>query len=170
MLKISLPAAPCVGSRMVVWRTRDAYLCKTSRLLNVEAYESGKEHKERAVAWQQAQKDKVSWQQRVDKGTEYKAQRHEGQAADPNVHTLFAGTKQELAAGEPCARAFKKKEFSTALCPYPAAIGKWLNASKNGHHELEWYEQKHTSGSIEIGLSSIKEQQNSLLHKQCYHL
>eukprot|EP00983_Pelagomonas_calceolata_P059300 1145852-Pelagomonas_calceolata.AAC.3 len=67
--------------------------CKTSRLQNIKAHESGKKQKERAAPWQQAQKDKASWQQRMDKGTEYKAQRHKGQAANPNLHTLLASTK-----------------------------------------------------------------------------
>eukprot|EP00983_Pelagomonas_calceolata_P079934 1154923-Pelagomonas_calceolata.AAC.5 len=96
--------------------------CPLHWLRNVKAYESGKKHKERAAAWQQAQNGKASWQQRMDKGTEYIAQRHAGQATDPNLHVLFASTTQEHAAGEPCAQAFKSREFSIASFPYPAAI------------------------------------------------
>eukprot|EP00983_Pelagomonas_calceolata_P040312 1137560-Pelagomonas_calceolata.AAC.3 len=74
-------------------------LCKTSRLQNVKAHESGKQHKGRAAAWQQAQ-DKASWHQLMDKGAK----------------------RQEIAAGEPCARAFKRRKFSIASFPYPRAI------------------------------------------------
>eukprot|EP00983_Pelagomonas_calceolata_P001003 34947-Pelagomonas_calceolata.AAC.4 len=94
-------------------------LCKTRKLQNVKAHENGKKHKERAAAWQQAQKEKGAWQKRKNKGAEYIAPRHAGQAADPNLHTLLASTKQKLAAGEPCAWAFKTNEFSIA--PFPSS-------------------------------------------------
>eukprot|EP00967_Tisochrysis_lutea_P054047 scaffold67415_cov17-Tisochrysis_lutea.AAC.1 len=94
--------------------------CKTSflyRLQNVKAHKSGKRHKEHAAAWQHAQKDKASWQQRMDKGAEYLAQRRAGQAADPNLHTLFASTKQALAAG--VSVRWRSKARSSALRPFP---------------------------------------------------
>eukprot|EP00983_Pelagomonas_calceolata_P082992 1156058-Pelagomonas_calceolata.AAC.1 len=36
-----------------------------------------------------------------------------------------------------CARDWKSKEFSIASFPYPAAIGKWLDASKCGRYVLD---------------------------------
>eukprot|EP00983_Pelagomonas_calceolata_P092741 1157703-Pelagomonas_calceolata.AAC.2 len=85
------------------------------------------------MAW----KDKASWQQLMDKEAKYIAQRHARQTAEPNLHTLSATTKQALAAGEPCAQAFKSKKFSIASFPYPAAMGKWLKASKHGRFGQE---------------------------------
>eukprot|EP00983_Pelagomonas_calceolata_P045402 1139724-Pelagomonas_calceolata.AAC.3 len=63
------------GSGMVVWTTTVEHVaqclfCKPGfqcRLQNMKAHESGKKHKERAAAWQQAQKNKAAWQKRLDK-------------------------------------------------------------------------------------------------------
>eukprot|EP00983_Pelagomonas_calceolata_P066223 1148921-Pelagomonas_calceolata.AAC.1 len=102
---ISLPTAPCVGSRMVVWRTSGASLQdqQTSEFIlsAFKAHESGKKHKEHAAAWQQAQKDKASRQQRMDKGTEYIAR----------------------SWGSPVRRHSRAKISAIASFPYPAAIG-----------------------------------------------
>eukprot|EP00983_Pelagomonas_calceolata_P057651 1145163-Pelagomonas_calceolata.AAC.1 len=100
-------------------------LCKTSRLQNVKAHESGKKHKERAAAWQQAQKVKASWQQRMVKGTEYIAQRHKGQAADPTC-TLYKLQAQNnnLQLGSPVHGRSRAKSSAIASFPYPKAIGK----------------------------------------------
>eukprot|EP00967_Tisochrysis_lutea_P094551 scaffold137463_cov14-Tisochrysis_lutea.AAC.1 len=64
------PAALCanIGSRMVVLMTT----------MN----EEGKKHKDCVAAWQQGQKDRAAWLQRLDKGAKYTAQRRAGQAAD----------------------------------------------------------------------------------------
>eukprot|EP00983_Pelagomonas_calceolata_P105851 1159175-Pelagomonas_calceolata.AAC.13 len=95
---------------------------------NVCEREKGKKHKERVAAWQQAQKDRAVWQQRLDKGAELTAQRRVGQAAE----LMFSAMKylkgpqhnrlkeQHLTA---CARAFKSKECSVASFSYPAANG-----------------------------------------------
>jgi hypothetical protein len=50
---------------------------------------------------------------------------------DPQRNRL---QEQHLTA---CARAFKSKEFSIKSFPYPAAIGKWLDASKRGRYGLK---------------------------------
>eukprot|EP00983_Pelagomonas_calceolata_P045851 1139897-Pelagomonas_calceolata.AAC.1 len=103
--------------------------CQTSfqsRAACINLHEQGKKHKGRVAAWQQAQKDRAAWQQRLDKGAEYTAERRAGQAADPKLHTLSA--KHILTA---CMHAFKSKEFS--IQPYPEATGKWLDASKRGY-------------------------------------
>eukprot|EP00967_Tisochrysis_lutea_P061395 scaffold78683_cov23-Tisochrysis_lutea.AAC.1 len=63
-------------------------LCKTSslfRLQNVKAHE-WREAQGVRCSRQQAQKDEASWQQPTDKLAMYIAQRHAGQAADPNLH------------------------------------------------------------------------------------
>eukprot|EP00983_Pelagomonas_calceolata_P049310 1141463-Pelagomonas_calceolata.AAC.1 len=82
----SLPTAPYIGSRKAAWRTSGASL-QDQQTSECQAHESGKQHKDRAAAWQQAQ-DKASWQQRMGKGAKQIAQRHAGQAAGPNLHTL----------------------------------------------------------------------------------
>eukprot|EP00983_Pelagomonas_calceolata_P107269 1159326-Pelagomonas_calceolata.AAC.4 len=47
--------------------------------------------------------------------------------ADPNLHTLFTSTKQELAVGEPSARAFKSKEFSHCVVFLPSSHWEMAN-------------------------------------------
>eukprot|EP00983_Pelagomonas_calceolata_P090162 1157388-Pelagomonas_calceolata.AAC.9 len=89
---ISPPIAPVlsIGSGMEFRTTISEYMakclsCKASfqcKIQNVKAHESGNS-KEHAAAWQQAQKDKAAWQQRLDKGAKYTAQLRTGQAADP---------------------------------------------------------------------------------------
>eukprot|EP00983_Pelagomonas_calceolata_P131202 1161753-Pelagomonas_calceolata.AAC.2 len=113
-------------------------LCQSSfqcRAVCVNMHEKSKKHKNRLAAWQQAQKDKAAWQQRLGKGAEYTAQQRMSSAMEylknPQRNSL---KEQHLTA---CARMFKSKEFSIASFPYPTAIGKWLDASKRGRYGLD---------------------------------
>lgn len=89
---MTLPTAPFanIGLGKVVMPASSEYLakcilCETSfqsRAVCVSVHEKGKKHKGHVAPWQQAQKDRAVWQQRLDKGAELTAQQRAGQTDD----------------------------------------------------------------------------------------
>eukprot|EP00983_Pelagomonas_calceolata_P016842 530196-Pelagomonas_calceolata.AAC.3 len=71
----------------------------------------GKEHKDRVAAWQQAQKDRAAWQQRLDKSAEDTAERRAGQTAGPKLHALVASTYKHLQLGSPITDVSAERPF-----------------------------------------------------------
>eukprot|EP00983_Pelagomonas_calceolata_P043680 1138995-Pelagomonas_calceolata.AAC.4 len=121
----------CVVGQQATWSLKK-WQPMSSRLQNVKAHEGGKKHKEHAAAWQQAQKDKASWQQRMDKGTEYTPQMHKGQAQLTPTCTVCLQAEKNGKLGSTVRGRSRAKSSAIAKFSYPAAIGKWLEASKHG--------------------------------------
>lgn len=89
-------------------------LCDTSfqsRKQNVNSHEASTSHQRRGTAWMQKHKDRAGWQARMDKAAEYTALQRAGQAADPQLHTLFATVFKHLTHGRPITDVCAEKSF-----------------------------------------------------------
>eukprot|EP00983_Pelagomonas_calceolata_P093396 1157772-Pelagomonas_calceolata.AAC.4 len=94
-----------------------------------------------------------------------------GQAADPNLHTLFAITlclqshHKNLQLGSPVRGRSRARKSALRHVPTHQL---WENGSMLASMDVLGRDGKpeHTPGSMEVGLSSTREQQNSPVHKQ----